>query len=166
MERQASVPTPTTVTAPPQPSVLDTPKIEVVKKLPTDNNAKMKLILVGIVVVIAGLGTGYGLSGASAKSTNSPATAQVAEKTVDSEGRVDESVLSGPEQGVLREGGIDGEGTHYLDRGLGAEKYIYLLSTVLDLNSFVDKKVEVQGQTLGADKAGWLMDVVRVKVIE
>jgi hypothetical protein len=69
-------------------------------------------------------------------------------------------------QGTLHEGGIEGEGTHHLDTGAGAEKYVYLLSTVLDLNSFVDKKVEVYGQTLAAEHAGWLMDVGRVKVIE
>jgi hypothetical protein len=34
------------------------------------------------------------------------------------------------------------------------------------LDSFVGKKVEVSGQTLAAEHAGWLMDVGRIKVIQ
>jgi len=35
---------------------------------------------------------------------------------------------------------------------------------VIDLSGFVDKKVEIWGETLAAKKAGWLMDVAKVKV--
>lgn len=134
----------------------------VVKKLPVDNNTKMKVILTGVIVVLVGVGTGYALSGVSAEVGSPTPTSNVAENP---EGgtKVDESIFSDSAQGVLHEGGIEGEGTHYLDTGLGEEKYVYLLSTVLDLDSFIGKKVEVQGQTLAAENAGWLMDVGKIK---
>ncbi len=146
------------------PSVLETPNVDVVKKLPADNNAKMKLFGIGLVVVLAGVATGYMLSGASASSGEPTPTSNVAEEKAGV--TVDESAFPDVATGILNEGGIEGEGTHYLDTGLGAEKYVYLLSTVIDLQSFVGKKVEVNGQTLAAENAGWLMDVGRVKVLE
>lgn len=78
----------------------------------------------------------------------------------------DEAVFSDTAKGLLVEGGIKGEGTHHLDRDLGEQKYVYLTSSVIDLQSFVGKKVQVWGETLAAQNAGWLMDVGRVKVIE
>jgi len=48
----------------------------------------------------------------------------------------------------------------------GDSQNVYLTSTVIDLESFVGKKVEVWGETIGAREAGWLMDVGKVKVTE
>ena len=67
---------------------------------------------------------------------------------------------------VMVEGGKDGEGTHHLDRGLGTEKDVYLTSTVINLDDFVGKKVQIWGETISAQKAGWFMDVVKIKTIE
>jgi len=70
-------------------------------------------------------------------------------------------------EGILVEGGVDGEGTHHLDRSdLGPGKDVYLTSTVIDLQSFVGKKVQIWGQTIAGHEAAWLMDVGRIKVIE
>jgi hypothetical protein len=137
----------------------------VVKDLPIDNNAKVKIIATGLLVVFTGVATGWVLSGVSAQNGGPAPTANVSENP-ESVGEVDESVFADTAQGELREGGIEGEGTHYLDTGFGPEKYVYLLSTVLNLDSFVGKKVEVSGQTLAAEHAGWLMDVGRIKVIQ
>lgn len=51
-------------------------------------------------------------------------------------------------------------------RGIGPSQYAYLTSTVIDLSAFTGKKVQVWGQTIAGKKAGWLMDVGKVKVIE
>ncbi len=155
--------TPMTPVAPPLPIATEAAKV--VKKLPVDNNTKVKFLASGLVVVLAGVATGWFLSGASAQMQEQTPTANVSENP-QNVGEVDESVFSDTAQGELREGGIEGEGTHYLDTGLGEEKYVYLLSTVLDLDSFIGKKVEVRGQTLAAENAGWLMDVGRVKLLE
>jgi len=37
---------------------------------------------------------------------------------------------------------------------------------VIDLEKFVGRKVKVWGQTFAAQKAGWLMDVGKLKVLE
>ena len=68
--------------------------------------------------------------------------------------------------GVLEKGGIDGEGTHKLIREGGPSQTAYLTSSVLDLDQFVGRKVQVWGETFKGQKAGWLMDVGRLKILE
>lgn len=136
---------------------------KVVHKLPESNLSKMKSIIIGLIVIVAGIGTGYLLSGAKAQTGGPTPTSNVAQ---DNAPQVNEEVFSDKSIGILHQGGIEGEGTHYLDTGAGKEKYVYLLSTVLDLDSFVGKKVEVQGQTLAAEHAGWLMDVGKIKEVK
>lgn len=134
---------------------------KVVHKLP-ESNTKMKSIIIGLIVIAAGVGTGYLLAGAKAENGGPTPTSNVAKNE---DVKVNEEVFSDKATGTLHEGGIEGEGTHYLDTGAGEEKYVYLLSTVLDLDSFVGKKVEIQGQTLAAEHAGWLMDVGKIKEV-
>lgn len=67
-------------------------------------------------------------------------------------------------EGVLREGGIDGEGEYHLERPGGPSQNVYLTSSVVDLSQFVGKKVKAWGDTQKAQKAGWLMDVGRLEV--
>ncbi len=54
------------------------------------------------------------------------------------------------------------EGTHLLVRQ-GAQS-VALTSSVVDLNQYVGKQVEVFGETQKAVKEGWLMDVGKVEV--
>jgi hypothetical protein len=68
--------------------------------------------------------------------------------------------------GVVKKGGVNGEGTHTLDREGGADQDAALTSSVIDLDLFVDKKVEVKGETNTSRKAGWFMDVGSIKIIE
>lgn len=68
--------------------------------------------------------------------------------------------------GVLKEGGIDGEGTHHLEREGGPSQNVYLTSSTVDLSQLTDRKVQVWGETFATQKAGWFMDVVKVKVLE
>jgi len=53
-----------------------------------------------------------------------------------------------------------------LERTGGASQNVYLTSTVIDLQSFVGKNVQVWGDTLSGQKAGWLMDVGKIKTVE
>jgi hypothetical protein len=68
--------------------------------------------------------------------------------------------------GNLKDGGIGNEGTHHLERDGGTSHYVYLTSSVVDLSGFVGKKVEIWGQTLASKKAGWLMDVAKIQVVQ
>lgn len=58
------------------------------------------------------------------------------------------------------------EGSHQLLRPGGPSQTAYLSSSVLDLGQFTGKCVQVWGETFAAQKAGWLMDVGRVKILD
>lgn len=58
------------------------------------------------------------------------------------------------------------EGSHKLIRPGGADQIAYLTSSVVDLNQFLGKCIEVWGETFAAQKAGWLMDVGLVKILD
>jgi len=66
----------------------------------------------------------------------------------------------------VNDGSFTDEGTHKLIRPGGESQTVYLTSSVLDLNQLIGRKVEVWGETYAAQKAGWLMDVGKVKVLE
>lgn len=78
----------------------------------------------------------------------------------------DTATFSDTAQGVIQAGGLNGEGTHQLVRDGGPSQTVYLVSSIVDLDQFVGKKVEVRGQTVKAQKAAWLMDVGRVKILD
>lgn len=127
-------------------------------------NKKALMLAAGsLVVVLLGVGTGWLLSG-SAKSKSEAEIVPGAQQSETEAGLEDESVFPDSAEGILEEGGIEGEGTHHLIREGGPSKYVYLTSTVIDLESFVGKKVMVWGETLSGKQAGWLMDVGKVKV--
>lgn len=58
------------------------------------------------------------------------------------------------------------QGTHKLIRPGGDSQTAFLTSSVLDLDSFVGKKVKVFGETFGSSQVGWLMDVGKVEEIK
>lgn len=68
--------------------------------------------------------------------------------------------------GILKKGGTDGEGAYHLVRPGGDSQNVYLTSSLVDLSIFLDRKIKVWGQTQKAQRAGWLMDVGRVEVLE
>ncbi len=68
-------------------------------------------------------------------------------------------------EGILREGGFEGEGTFHLERPGGKSQYVYLTSSSVPLQDFIGKKVRVIGQTFEPQKVGWLMDVCQVEIL-
>lgn len=123
------------------------------------------LILSAFGVVALGVLSAYLISqkvfGTSSKTSDVPGV----KVTKDEAGVLDDSTKYDSAIGNLVEGGINGEGSYHLEREGGPSKYVYLTSSVIDLQSFVGKKVEVWGQTLASKKAGWLMDVAKVKIV-
>jgi len=140
----------------------------VLKKISKPESKMKKYIplFVGVLVVIAGISTGYVLAqgglGRSGPATSAPGV----EESETEAGMDNEELFPDDAEGILKEGGLEGDGTHHLDRGLGPEKDVYLTSTVIDLQSFVEKEVKVWGESLASQKAGWLMDVGKIKVIK
>ncbi len=145
-------------------------KPTVVRKIDTSLSLKKNIVLglISVVVVLAGIGAGYLFSGVG-KSTGS-STGNASGKSVtasDTEaGAKDESKFSTTTDGELAEGGIGGEGNFHLIRGSGPSQYAYLTSSSVDLTPFIGKKVQIWGETMSGKKAGWLIDVGKIKVME
>ena len=144
----------------------------VLKSFPGKGGLRKKsfsLIFVSFLVVLFGITTGWVLARGTGlsenKATNQPSSV---EKSDGEMGNLDESKFKDSEapEGILKEGGIEGEGTHHLERPGGDSQTVYLTSTVISLQGFVDKKVKVWGETVSAIHAGWLMDVGKIKTLD
>ena len=125
-----------------------------------------------LVIILAGSLTGYFLA-QRGKVTSGPATTK---KLIGGA-----ELVSGPKEVGIKdvetfrdtaEGRLEindnpdvTEGSHRLIRPGGVSKTAYLTSSVVDLNQFVGQCVQIWGETFAAQKAGWLMDVGRLKVL-
>lgn len=125
-----------------------------------------KTILTIVLILFSGILTGYLLSSA-AKKQQQISSGTIEEKSGQKKivGSADTKTFKDFAEGVLEEGGVNGEGTHRLIRPGGDSQTVYLTSSVLDLNQFIGKKVRVWGETFSAQKAGWLMDVGKIEVL-
>ncbi len=119
-------------------------------------------VLGAFLVVLAGVGSAWMISKNMMSNSNSAAPG--VKMTSTEAGMLDSKIKYANAVGVLKEGGIGNEGTYHLERDGGPSQTVYLTSSVIDLQSFVGKKVEIWGETLSSKKAGWLMDVAKVKV--
>lgn len=129
-----------------------------------DFKGKWPFILGSFLVVLGGVGTAWILS--TRVINKSPVAAPGAKVTSTSAGVLDPKVKYDNATGVLKEGGINNEGTHHLETTGGPAHFVYLTSSVIDLESFLGKNVEVWGETLASKKAGWLMDVAKIQVVQ
>jgi len=129
---------------------------------------KKNMILgaISVLVVLAGIGTGYLFSGVGKTISTSSNSGKAIIFGKSEAGIVDESKFSTTTDGVLEEGGISGEGTYHLVRGNGPSQYAYLTSSVVDLGVFVGKRVQIWGETVSGKKAGWLIDVSKIKEMD
>lgn len=124
-------------------------------------------IVGAFVVVLSGVLVAWLLSSKVIKSNSNSGKAAPGVKVTSTEaGKLDPNVKYDTASGTLKIGGINGEGTYHLEREGGASKYVYLTSSMVDLSLFEGKTVEIWGETLASKKAGWLMDVAKIKVTQ
>lgn len=127
-----------------------------------------KFFVTLVVIMFLGIGSGFILAKIAPNLIQKSALPSPSEKGSITAGEVygsnDTSTFTDTTEGVLKEGGIEGEGQFHLVRPGGESQNVYLTSSLVDLSLFVDKKVKVWGQTQKAQTAGWLMDVGRVEV--
>lgn len=126
-----------------------------------------KLFIFLVVALIAGTVTGYALGARKTGSGNTLTSGEVDSAKITKGtivGSNDTKTFKDTAIGVLKNGGINGEGQFHLTRTGGDSQNVYLTSSGVDLSKFVDKKIKVWGQTQTAQYAGWLMDVGRVEV--
>ena len=136
----------------------------------TRGSKKLFMPILAVVVISLGIFSGYLISGGKKNNSGSEldlGNIDVASITVGAEfGGKDESIYKDQAIGVIESGGIDGEGTHKLLREGGPSQTVYLTSSALNLDLMVGRKVQVWGETFNTKKAGWFMDVGRLKVLE
>jgi hypothetical protein len=129
-----------------------------------------KTMFLFLALLVLGITTGYFLS------TRGPGAPVVVNQVGESGGTTvskgdtigsdDTETFSDEAEGIVREGGIEGEGEYHLERPGGETKYVYMTSSIVDLSQFEGKKIKVWGKTYEGQKAGWLMDVGRVQLLE
>ncbi len=117
--------------------------------------------IVGILVafVVGGILTGFVVSKFSAGKTVKTIGGTTTSGTKTVVGLKDKKAFTDSAEGLLREGGFEGEGSYHLERPGGDSQNVYLTSSAVDLSSYIGKKIKVWGETFTAEKAGWLMDV-------
>ena len=123
-----------------------------------------KFFSILLIIILAGGIVGF-ILGKTAKSsvvTGQKSDNKKVEKTA---GIADKKTFKDKAEGKLKEGGVDGEGNFHLERPGGESQNVYLTSTTVDLSQYVGKKIRVWGETFQAEKAGWLMDVGFVEIL-
>lgn len=130
-----------------------------------------KLLIFIIIVALVGVGTGYflvksgtNLNLGAANINKIGGGSSVSKGTI--VGSNDTKTFKDTVEGILKEGGVEGEGQFHLVRPGGDSQNVYLTSSIVDLTKYVNRKIKVWGETQKAQKAGWLMDVGRIEVLE
>ena len=126
---------------------------------------KVWLSVLIVLIVLLGIGAGYLLFRSSPPQIAGTTTGAMI-KTATEVGSTDTKTFRDSAAGILKKDGLNGEGTHHLVLDSNPKNSAYLISSVVDLDEFVDKHVEIWGETFKGSKAPWLMDVGRVKIIE
>ena len=149
---------------------------ETIRNIPLENplkegkrffEGKGLFVLLIVAALGAGIFTGYQLASRKGGLSGIRGAIPKGEIAKGKEfGAKDASTFKDAAQGVIEKGGLDGEGTHKLLREGGPSQTVYLISSVLDLDQFDQMKVQIWGETFKSQKAGWLMDVGRVKILE
>jgi hypothetical protein len=161
----------------PSTSSSQDPKVaakSVVKPLNSDTDMKKidwttKTFVLLAVIILLGIGTGYGIYAQKIAGTVRLAGKDVeVVKTPTEEGVKDASTFKDTAMGTLgsNDGKFTDEGTHVLHQKPGdASQDVFLTSSVVDMSKYVGKKVQVWGETYQGKKAGWLLDVGRIKLL-
>lgn len=130
--------------------------------------SRKTLLIIVVAMLAVGALAGLGFSQMSGTTTLIAGLQTTPEmiNTATEVGLTDTKTFGDSAQGKLEKGGLGGEGTHKLIRAGGSSQTVYLISSIVDLDKYIDQSIEVFGQTLKAQKAPWLMDVGRVKLVQ
>jgi len=159
---------------------MDIPNLTQNPNTPSSNNGNKSILIVSLIIVTA-LVSGFWLSRffPLQKSNQNPlfTSGDSENMSADAISRPDQLVIDqwygnvngqfkDTANGTIKAGGVNGEGTHTLVRPGGDDQNAALTSSVVDLDLFVDKKVEIKGETNISQKAGWFLDVGSIKIVE
>lgn len=133
-----------------------------------------------LIILVIAVGLGYfisriaPLSGSKTASLllgqqNAISTENITDKSTIEVGKLygdTATIFKDAATGTVEKGSINGVGTHILNREGGATQRASLTSSVVDLDLFVDRRVEVKGETNASKQTSWLLDVGSVKVLQ
>ena len=139
------------------------------RKRSTSGPMTKSLIFTLAIVLVLGIGTGYIASNVSSVGKGPGAVTSGTESEAEIKKGFTAGVSNTKEfpdvtEGVLKEGGFEGEGEYHLIRPGGESQTAYLYSSIIDFSQFVDKKIKVWGKSQTPQKVGWLMDVGKIEV--
>lgn len=138
------------------------PEIPVKNKDSSGKKEKIVVYVVFGILIMLGVITGYLMTEKSGSTL--PVGLSGGGFGVKTFGSSDTKTFSDTTTGVVEKDGVGGEGTHNLIREGGPSQTACLVSSVLDLELFVGKKVKVWSKTMDAKKCPWLMDVGRIEL--
>jgi len=145
----------------PQATTVQTPEM----KYPAlDKKTRMIIGGVFLFLIAAGVLTGFAVSKKTASGGITTASVSTSETGGKIFGSTDTKTFTDSAVGVIEKDGQNGEGTHKLIRDGGPSQTACLVSSVLDLDEFVGKKVKVWSNTMDAKTCAWLMDVGRIEL--
>lgn len=132
----------------------------------SDTMSVKKILSIFLLIILFGVVSGFVWAYVS-KNASSESRTALSKSTEDvnvspppkKAGIDDKKTFKDTTEGIMRDGGMEGEGDYHLERPGGASQNVYLTSTTVDLSRYIGKKVKVWGETYSAQKAGWLMDV-------
>lgn len=124
-----------------------------------------KLVGIFLGLILLGAVTGFGISKVQSVMRSNSLTAANNEAPKEVAGMKGKANFKDSATGILKDGGFEGEGSHHLERPGGKSQNVYVTSSTVDLSEYIDHKVTVHGETFAAEKAGWLMDVGLVEVL-
>src|SRR3990170_5774312 len=144
---------------------------DLVKEFNSDKKSKGPFLKTSLFILFIGfLGISSGLLIAKGTATPTLSSEDIENPSEIEKGMTfgsnDTSTFKDIAEGVLKEGGVDSEGQYHLVRPGGDSQNVYLTSSVVDLSVLIDRQIKVWGETSASEKAGWLMDVGRVEVLE
>jgi len=149
-----------------EPEIVEKSYVQPIDRKQPKTEKRTLYIALGVVFVIlicSGVGTGYLLANTGTK-MGTPEGVAVSTDGGKKFGSTDTKTFTDTAVGTIEKEGISGEGTHKLIRDGGPSQTACLVSSVLDLDEFVGKKVKVQSKTMSAKKCPWLMDVGSIEL--
>lgn len=147
---------------------------QILSEIPTPNPKNWRMIiaviLLLVIVISAGAGSAFLFWNKQYANGNvKSASLGPGEENKPPEPQKDEKTFRDKTEGTLEKNDTNGQysqGTHKLIRSGGPSQTVYLVSSVVDLDPYVGKKVIVWGETNHSTQVGWLMDVGKVEEAE
>lgn len=126
-------------------------------------NTKLLVIISAVSIILLGSGLGLLVSRKKSLKIEGASTEQLVK--TDKQAGI-KNCKGDQATGTLEKTSGKEQGTHKLIREGGPSQTIYMVSSVIDLEEYVGKKMDICGDTQKLQGVSWFMDVTQVKIVE